>query len=601
MLVIYPGKAQASRFIFLVETTKERKKSTYSLLEKKLNLIPTFMRLPSYSGIPIPVMFLRRGSNQTQGEFLYCAAGLWRQIVLICEKEGIQTDLSHLSPEWKYSAYSESLEQLRKRVSGWSLNINPRDYQLRAAWLILKYRLSLSELATRAGKTLIFYIVSRACLELGLAHRILMIVPSLHLVRQGIKDLSSYGDYFRLGQVCAGQDSVESDNLIIGTFQSLVKRPTEYFQSIDLVCVDEAHRTPSVSISRILEMIGDKTRFGFTGSLPHEGTIESFACQALLGPCIQQIRAEDLIEQGYLATPKIINYTIEYTKSLPLELVLRRCGIYLCSTPILDSNKKPIRLEKPELTIEYKRQTPLSLRNNPSLPEILSQCKSNMQLLNLEIMAAERSSQHLRCIENIIEKTSGNIIVFAHHTSYIRFLAQALKTDRTVHIITGSVPVKKREQILRTCENSSNNLIIGSYGCISTGITFRNIQAGILAQSFKSEILNKQALGRLMLRQTDKEFFWLYDIIDILPELRTSENQPVFGKSSKLLSQARERKSLWTREGYETQDEHYTEAKKIYLEEDTLSYDYGHRTGADCGIYKYEETLCPEYGIVRGL
>lgn len=385
-----------------------------------------------------------------------------------------------------------------------------------------------------------------------------MIVPSLHLVRQGIKDLCTYGDYFRLGQVCAGQDSAESDNLIIGTFQSLVKRSADYFSSIDLICVDEAHRTPSVSISRILEMIGDKTRFGFTGSLPCEGTIESFACQALLGPCIQRIRAEDLIEQGYLATPKIINYTVKYAKSPDLEAVLRRCGIYLCSTPVLDSDKKPISLEKPELTIEHKRQAPLSLRGTPELPTILSQCKANMQLLNLEIMAAERSYQHLDCIEKILEKTVGNIIIFAHHTSYIRFLARSLKTNRVIHTITGSVSVKKREQILRECENTSNNLIIGSYGCISTGITFKNIQAGILAQSFKSEILNKQALGRLMLRQNDKEFFWLYDIIDILPEFRTSENQSVFGKASKLLAQARERKNLWAREGYETQDEYYT-------------------------------------------
>ena len=40
---------------------------------------------------------------------------------------------------------------------------------------------------------------------------------------------------------------------------------------------------------------------------------------------------------------------------------------------------------------------------------------------------------------------------------------------------------------------------------------------GIFAQSFKSEIINKQSLGRLMLKTEEKDVFYLYDIIDKFP------------------------------------------------------------------------------------
>ena len=59
-----------------------------------------------------------------------------------------------------------------------------------------------------------------------------------------------------------------------------------------------------------------------------------------------------------------------------------------------------------------------------------------------------------------------------------------------------------------------------TYGCCSTGITFKNVEGGIFAQSFKSEIINKQSLGRLMLRNEDKSEFYLYDLIDIFPTKR---------------------------------------------------------------------------------
>ena len=65
---------------------------------------------------------------------------------------------------------------------------------------------------------------------------------------------------------------------------------------------------------------------------------------------------------------------------------------------------------------------------------------------------------------------------------------------------------------------SDNNAILcASYGCCSTGITFKNVDYGIFAQSFKSEIIVLQSIGRGLLKTETKDKFPIYDIIDVLP------------------------------------------------------------------------------------
>ena len=68
-------------------------------------------------------------------------------------------------------------------------------------------------------------------------------------------------------------------------------------------------------------------------------------------------------------------------------------------------------------------------------------------------------------------------------------------------------------------EQNSKVILIGSYGAVGTGLTFKNVQYGIFAQSFKSEIIVKQSLGRLMLKGNTgnpdiDNYFRLYDLID---------------------------------------------------------------------------------------
>lgn len=522
------------RYIFLKGNPQELK-----ALEAYLNKIPQYMFLPSFKGIPKPEVFLNKFKSKTGEIIYYCHSGLWKNIYDWANDNHISID--GIDNNFKYNDFNLTIDQFTKYISKWNLNINPRDYQIKAAWLILKYRQSLSQLATRAGKTLIAYIVFRYMLENG-AKKILMVVPSIQLVKQGVEDFKEYKEFFQADTIWAKSEFCESSNLTIGTYQSLVQRADKkhkkydpsFFEGYDIVLIDEAHHLVCKSINTILSldfMKNIKLKFGFTGTLPKENTIESFCCQSLMGPKIQDISAKDLIDEGFLAEPYIIQYRINYDQDKLLKDYIE-CGEYLCSSDKIVNHKKILLpKEKQKFTIKYEKVLPYALRYVKPLYSdqeyssyLCDLCKSSgSNLLMLEQMLVHRSQKRIDLMDDIIKNIDKNIIIFAHHTEYINHLYKHFKEkfhDKIILKITGSTNLKNRQKILKEMEENNNCILLGSFGCISTGITFRNCNYGIFAQSFKSFIINKQSLGRLMLKNNNKTDFILYDLIDCFPTQR---------------------------------------------------------------------------------
>ena len=526
------------RYIFLVPQ-EDTDTTQLAALEKHMNKIPQYMLLPTFNGIPEPQVFLDKFRGKDGNWVYYCSAGLWREVFLFFQEKKWSLDATCVDNEFKYTKFGMSKDEFKEYVRGWGLNLDPYDYQLDAAWLILRYNLSLSELATRAGKTLIAYIVFRTAKELLGANKILMIVPSIHLVKQGVKDLRSYQEYFNTEQIWAGGEEVSMADLTIGTFQSLVRRADpryknynpDFFNDYDIVCVDEAHKAPCKSIKTILALEAFKRvkiRFGFTGTLPKPKTIEWLACQAILGPKIQEISSRELIEGGFLADPIIKQFRINYEAG-SYDSITTKCAEYLLSNYIKD--KKGNRILRPmaerEFTMVHDKQLPTALTSSRKLLEddeyqqyLLSMINKSSKTLNLEQMVAMFSANRIELMDRLVTNLNKNVIIFAHNTEYIKYLEEHFTTkfpDRKVYKIIGATNLKKRQATIDKMTESNNCILIGSFGVISTGLTMRNVDYAIFAQSFKSCIVNLQSIGRGLLRTNEKAEFYVYDIIDEFP------------------------------------------------------------------------------------
>jgi hypothetical protein len=181
---------------------------------------------------------------EKKGGFWKIPIGLWREVLQIGEEFNIKMEIKGLE---NLIIQDLSLEEFTGWVNtffeggiGGDPEKMPRDYQIEAAWKIIRYRYSISEVATSSGKTLISFMVFAYLKQRGAIRKFLMIVPSTNLVFQGSDDFEDYG-IAKLGskiqQIGGGSKIREGCDVIIGTFQSLVKQDPEFFEEADLIFV----------------------------------------------------------------------------------------------------------------------------------------------------------------------------------------------------------------------------------------------------------------------------------------------------------------------------------------------------------------------------
>lgn len=409
--------------------------------------------------------------------------GLWHELTEVCKEHGFAVNFENFdlfrSPYTKeeYLSWIEATSFFDKNGN----KIEPRDYQINSVWLILKYKLSISEIATSAGKTLIMYMVLAFLRHKGLLNKMLIIVPNISLIIQTYEDFQDYSnkDTTLNIQMISGQTDKElkSDtHVVIGTFQSLVKQGNQFFESFDVVCVDEAHFTQAKSVKETLAKCKNVVyRFGLSGTLEKDDFAERLTLQAFLGPLINKVSAEFLFQNKY-ATPvqvKVIklDYLDEDTKDKLQQIRKRRNSID--GAKILDIERK--------LVIE--------------------------------------SDIRLKYICNLVNKTTKNTLVLFHNVKadYGKRIQERIieiSKDKDVFYVDGDTDVEKREYYKQSLEFGENKVLIASFGTFSTGISVKNIHNIVFAESFKSDKIIRQSIGRGMRLHSTKEKTNIIDIVD---------------------------------------------------------------------------------------
>ena len=537
------------RYVFLKCDTKQDEVNIGNLI-KHINLIDPICYLPTYRGIPYTQDFIWKYVKKDGNKLWYAAIGMTQPIVEFFKANNIEYD--GIETHYFKRRMQHSLEEFITIVDSWNLKYKPRPYQYEVAYKILSYYQSLSIAATRAGKTLISYIVFRYAIEYLGVKKILMIVPSIDLVKQGYNDFSDYAEFFNTECVWGGGKLVESSNLTIGTFQSLIKfldkkskkYNPHFYDDYDCVFVDEVHRATAAQTKTIISQPFMKTAklvFGMTGTLPKEHTIPRYVLHSLLGSKIQEITPKELMDAGYIANVDIRQIRLHYNNVDEQKKLWTRCAEYALSDFMYNKNEKTGRNEKIKLPdgkflLQNLKKLPSGIQiakeriyermgdfaAEESYIEMLKgtikeSTKSN--LLQIEKMVVHFMKPRIKyLLEEIIPKCDHNTILFCHHTEYLRYVEQKLKErfpERHIASISGSVGSKKRDEIKQMLKEHNDCILVASYACVGTGLTLSNLCYGILFESFKSEVINMQSIGRGLGLSDMRDTFILYDIIDV--------------------------------------------------------------------------------------
>lgn len=403
-------------------------------------------------------------------------SGLWREVMGICKDYKFDFKLDGIA-----EMFDTNISQ--EKFTEWAINffeksdITPRDYQIEAAFNILKFKRCLSELATSAGKTLISFLTVAYLLEKQKAQRILFIVPNVSLVVQASEDFLDYNYRnaidIKVQQIYSGQKIRPGRNVIIGTYQSLVKKDKEYFSQFDAVIVDETHKAKSASIKTILQKcVNAEYKYGLSGTIPKPGTLDRLTLMAYTGPLITEISANYLQNEGHIAGCKVkiiqMDYAPQSTKDAFREMSQNR----------------------------YESKDVFKFEQN--------------YIIN--------SPGRLNFITNIISRVRGNSLVLFHRIEHGRKIYEKLRreSDKSVYYVDGGIDQDIREEHKKKMEAGEDVVIVASYGTFSTGISIKKIHNIFFTESFKSEVIIRQSIGRGLRQHSSKDSVNIIDFVDDL-------------------------------------------------------------------------------------
>lgn len=570
---------QDKRYLFLKGDNDEDIK-ILDKLKEHMNLVDPVCYLPKFTGPKFTQDFLFDYVQPTGDKVYWCSIGLWQVVYKFFKKNNVEFDGLLENQKFFKIQIKHSFEEFKAIVDSWHLKFTPRPYQYECAYKILQWRMSISELATRAGKTMLAYIVFRYAMEYMGMKRILMVVPSISLVKQGYEDFKEYAEFFNTECIWGGGKLVESSNLTIGTFQSLIgfldrkskKYNPSFFDGYDCVFVDETHRAAAHQIKTIISqdfMKNVKIAFGMTGTVPAENTIEFYCIQSLLGAQIQTIKPKQLMDAGFISKVNITQIRLNYADTPERRKIFIKCAEYCCSPAITQPNaknpkkKEKIKLENPEMLIQYvkdysglsmaKYQIYNNYKDDNEKAELewikyLKSCIKGSDITNM--LVVERMMAHF-CHEridylcnSILPQCDRNTLILAHHTEYLEYLLEIVKQkfpDKHVDIIVGKVDPKRREEIKQMLRENDDCILVASYGCMSTGITLGNLCYGILFESFKSRVVNMQSIGRGLGLVENKLEYKLFDFVDVF-------DKNLGGK--KIYAQGLEKIKIYTKDQY---------------------------------------------------
>lgn len=251
------------------------------------------------------------------------------------------------------------------------------------------------------------------------------------------------------------------------------------------LCVSNCHHSQAKSIRNILHKCSNKKYcFGVTGTFPKEDTFDRFTIESFIGPLVYKLTAFELINKEKFATPiHIVNTILDYAT---------------------DEEKKAL----------YEARKMKDSEDTTA----------GSRLLKQEQGFVNNNYNRLKFICELARKAKFNTLILFNDVNggegYGKKMYNYIKenTDKTVYYADGDTDKKNRDYFNQMMEQDTEGqtVIVGSYGTYSEGLDISNIGVIILSQSFRSDFILRQAIGRGMRRGENKDKVVLFDIIDDL-------------------------------------------------------------------------------------
>jgi len=406
-------------------------------------------------------------------------AGVYDYVKEFADVRGYNIELEHCST---YGSINTKVDldvyQLVKFIKGLNLTskgvrIEPREYQVKGILHAIHNKSALLLSPTASGKSLIIYCVIRWYLD-NYDKSILLVVPTTSLVEQMYTDFDDYSKYDEewcteeyTHRIYSGKERNTDKRVVITTWQSIYKMPSNWFKPYGMVVGDEAHTFKAKSLTSIMSKLRDADfRIGTTGTIPDQDSdCHKLILEGHFGPIYKVTTTKELMDSGTLAQMSINILLLKYPEIVCKEL------------------KKATYQEEIEFIVSNKE------RNNFIKNLTLDQDGNTLVLFNL---------------------------VKKHGEPLYKMISEKSADNRKVFFVSGSTPTDDRERIRQLTEKENDAIIIASLGTFSTGINIKNLHNIIFASPSKSQIKVLQSIGRGLRKSETGQGTEVFDIADDL-------------------------------------------------------------------------------------
>lgn len=375
-------------------------------------------------------------------------------------------------------------------IDAWSecldMPFDMREDQLQFILTACKAKKCCLRLATSYGKTALVYVMSRFLRDSNkMVGKTLMIVPSVHLVEQAYNDICidyqqtamSYKLY-KIYSNAKNSISINDADMVVGTYQSLVHMPEDFFDKFDFIVTDEAHMAPAASIRTIFSHCTHAHyRLGVSGSLPLNHTAARLTIESYIGPILGTFGVAQSLQHNIVS-----------------DFVIKRVVL--------------------QHSAEYDAPYTKYLEDNPEVVQSLTKLLHAEQHHCMNYVSANALFAEIVCM---LDK---NALVLCKRRQHVQNIADACNAyierhhiDKQVHVIRGDVPVEQRKAMLAQIEAEPNrHIMIATSATLSTGVSVHAWFYAVFFMLGKSDNITLQSVGRLLRKHPLKNKAVIIDV-----------------------------------------------------------------------------------------
>jgi superfamily II DNA or RNA helicase len=143
-------------------------------------------------------------------------------------------------------------------------------------------------------------------------------------------------------------------------------------------------------------------------------------------------------------------------------------------------------------------------------------------VFSLEQNFVINSEGRLNFITNVISRIPRNSLVLFHRIEHGKKIYEKLRQEsgKRVFYVDGGTDKDIREEYKKKMEDGEEVVIVASFGTFSTGISIKKIHNIFFTESFKSEVIIRQSIGRGLRQHSSKDKVLIVDFVD---NIRTCE------------------------------------------------------------------------------